>query len=153
MNGHHFPLLASMARDVFAMPCSSSSSERAFSESGLVINDRRTRLDPRTAQMLIFCQQNFALLAPKIDKWDLMTEDERKEEEAREARARVMRTVSPETDSQDSQDLLAEPVAGGSQSSGPSQIPDTDDAYPSTPKRAKTGKGKGKGPGPKCSKK
>ena len=95
--------------------------------------------------MLIFCQQNYALLAPKIDKWDLMTEEEKQLEEAR---TRVLHP-SPESDSQGSQDLVVlEPEAGGSQASGPSQIPDTADAYPSIPKRAKKGKA-----GPKCSKK
>ena len=47
------PILAAMARDVFAIQVSSVASERAFSASGRVLNDRRTRLKPETLEMCV----------------------------------------------------------------------------------------------------
>lgn len=42
------PLLARLARMVLSVPASSSSSERAFSAAGRVIEERRTGLAPET---------------------------------------------------------------------------------------------------------
>ena len=102
--------MASMARDVFCIPASSSSSERAFSESGMVITDKRTRLDPQNAEKLIFCQQNYAELAPKIHNWQLISDKEVKET------SEVPLVALDSDNDNDSQD--------------PSQIPDTEGAYP-----------------------
>ncbi len=117
-HGETFPLLAQMARDLYCVPASSSSSERAFSESGLVINDRRTRLDTGNAEKLIFCQQNYEQLAPKISRWSVCSEEEKK-----------------------AHDLALE-VSSDPDDDGPSQLPDTEDAY-TTPKPKRF---KGKGP-------
>ena len=47
------PILAAMARDVFAIQVSSVASERAFRASGRVLDDRRTRLKPETLEMCV----------------------------------------------------------------------------------------------------
>ena len=44
LNHRSFPLLARVARRVLAIPATSASSERAFSEAGLLISKRRTCL-------------------------------------------------------------------------------------------------------------
>ena len=98
--------MAAMARDVFCIPASSSSSERAFSESGMVITDKRTRLDPQNAEKLIFCQQNYTELVPKIANWQLTSDAELKD---------TAEVPMVELDSADDTD---------------SQIPDTEGAYP-----------------------
>jgi len=47
------PILAAMARDIFSMQVSSVASERAFSASGRVLDDRRTSLKPETLEMCV----------------------------------------------------------------------------------------------------
>ncbi|EMD32480.1 hypothetical protein CERSUDRAFT_32068, partial [Gelatoporia subvermispora B] len=44
LNGHHFPVWASLARDYLAVLATSVSSERAFSSAGITITKRRNRL-------------------------------------------------------------------------------------------------------------
>uniref|UniRef100_A0A1A8EL94 BED-type domain-containing protein n=2 Tax=Nothobranchius korthausae TaxID=1143690 RepID=A0A1A8EL94_9TELE len=48
------PLLARLARMVFSVPASSSSSERTFSAAGRVIGERRTGLAPETVDAILF---------------------------------------------------------------------------------------------------
>ncbi|KAG5277570.1 hypothetical protein AALO_G00119130 [Alosa alosa] len=48
------PLLARLARMVFSVPASSSSSERAFSAAGRMIWERRTGLAPETVDAVLF---------------------------------------------------------------------------------------------------
>lgn len=47
------PILAAMARDILAIQVSSVASERAFSASGRVLNDRRTSLSPESLEMCV----------------------------------------------------------------------------------------------------
>ena len=47
------PTLAAMARDILAIQVSSVTSERAFSASGRVLDDRRTSLKPETLEMCV----------------------------------------------------------------------------------------------------
>ena len=47
------PILAAMARDIFSIQASSVASERAFSASGRVLDDRRTSLKPETLEMCV----------------------------------------------------------------------------------------------------
>ncbi|EMD37571.1 hypothetical protein CERSUDRAFT_65209 [Gelatoporia subvermispora B] len=44
LNGHHYPVWASLARDYLAIMATSVSSERAFSSAGITITKRRNRL-------------------------------------------------------------------------------------------------------------
>uniref|UniRef100_A0A1A8LDQ2 BED-type domain-containing protein n=1 Tax=Nothobranchius pienaari TaxID=704102 RepID=A0A1A8LDQ2_9TELE len=48
------PLLARLARMVFSVPASRSSSERAFSAAGRAIGERRTGLAPETVDAILF---------------------------------------------------------------------------------------------------
>jgi hypothetical protein len=64
-----FPRLAQFARAVLCQPVSSASSERAFSQAGLVMTDRRQNLSTKTLEKLCFVNQNFKALAPMIKKW------------------------------------------------------------------------------------
>lgn len=47
------PILAAMARDMLSIQCSSVASERAFSASGRVLDDRRSSLKPDTLEMCV----------------------------------------------------------------------------------------------------
>ena len=47
------PILAAMARDILAIQVSSVASERAFSASGRVLDDRRSRMNARTLEMCV----------------------------------------------------------------------------------------------------
>jgi len=48
------PQLSRLARSVFSVPASSSSSERVFSAAGRVIEERRTGLKPFTVDAILF---------------------------------------------------------------------------------------------------
>ena len=53
-NAHKYPLIANVARNVLAVPASSGPSERVFSQSGLVMTQRRNRLKPERLETLMF---------------------------------------------------------------------------------------------------
>jgi len=69
------PLLARLARRVFAIPVTSASSERVFSEGGNVISKSRTLLAAYKAEDLIFIQQNYENVAALIKRWKLRARD------------------------------------------------------------------------------
>ncbi|KAK1551624.1 hypothetical protein Q3G72_001479 [Acer saccharum] len=54
----HYPILALVAKDVFAMPISTVASESAFSSGGRVLDSFRSSLTPKMAECLI-CTQNW----------------------------------------------------------------------------------------------
>ena len=47
-----------IARDIFAIPVTTVASESAFSTSGRVLSDHRSRLTPKTLEVLM-CAQNW----------------------------------------------------------------------------------------------
>ncbi|KAK2641393.1 hypothetical protein Ddye_023156 [Dipteronia dyeriana] len=53
----HYPILALIAKDVFAMPISTVASESAFSSGGRVLDSFRSSLTPKMVECLI-CTQN-----------------------------------------------------------------------------------------------
>ena len=63
-----FPLLSYMARVVFAVPASSSKSERVFSAAGLVVTPLRNRLDPEKVEDLLMIKLNNNLLK-QMGRW------------------------------------------------------------------------------------
>lgn len=63
------PLLAGVARKILAVPASSASSERMFSAAGNIVTAERYNLDPKTTEMLTFCQQNWQKL--RCHSWSL----------------------------------------------------------------------------------
>ncbi len=54
MNADRYPVWASLARDYLAVMPTSVSSERAFSQGGITISDRRTRLRADVVEALQF---------------------------------------------------------------------------------------------------
>ena len=67
-------ILSGVARSWLATPPTSSSSERAFSASGLVIIDRRYNLDSEKAGKLVFIMQIYSALRTR--KWPIEQENE-----------------------------------------------------------------------------
>lgn len=57
-NGHHFPYLSKLIKHYFPMVATSVPCERVFSKTGLLINDRRTRLKASKVRQLIFLKEN-----------------------------------------------------------------------------------------------
>ena len=56
MHSAKYPVLSRMARDLFAAPASTVASESAFSTSGRVISDYRSRLTSKNVEALICLQ-------------------------------------------------------------------------------------------------
>ena len=56
------PLLSYMARVLFAVPASSSKSERVFSVAGNVVTAKRARLDPEKVEDLVILKTNVPIL-------------------------------------------------------------------------------------------
>nr|GLL29640.1 zinc finger BED domain-containing protein RICESLEEPER 2-like [Ipomoea trifida] len=57
-NAHRLPILASIARDILAIPISTVASESAFNTGGRVLDTYRSSLTPRVVQALI-CTQDW----------------------------------------------------------------------------------------------
>ncbi|KAK6175202.1 hypothetical protein SNE40_013713 [Patella caerulea] len=57
-NSKNYPHLAELARSLLFIPGTSVPSERIFSKCGLVLSDRRCRLKPNHAEMLVFLNHN-----------------------------------------------------------------------------------------------
>jgi hypothetical protein len=56
--GTHYPTLRKIARDIFAIPVSTVASESAFSTSGRILSDHRSRLTPEILEALM-CSQDW----------------------------------------------------------------------------------------------
>ena len=57
-----FPLLASLAKKIPAIPASSAKSERVFSTGGNIVTPKRKRLSPRNVQNLNVIKENMAMI-------------------------------------------------------------------------------------------
>jgi len=57
-HSHQFPKLATLARQLFAIPASSAASERSFSAAGYTVSERRTALSPDTVDNILFLHSN-----------------------------------------------------------------------------------------------
>ena len=77
------PLLSHFAKATLAIPASSASSERTFSAAGNIVTAQRYNLDPKTTQVLTWCQQNWKVL--KRTSWDIQEDLEEKTEDDSEA--------------------------------------------------------------------
>ena len=54
LDAKEFPLLGSLAKQTFAIPASSASSERNFRAAGQVLSERRTSLLPENVDSILF---------------------------------------------------------------------------------------------------
>lgn len=54
-----FPNLFKLALKIHSIPASSMQSERTFSKSGFIVNNRRSRLNPNTVENLVLLNKNF----------------------------------------------------------------------------------------------
>jgi len=61
-NKDRFPALAQAARVFLAAPCTSVDSERLFSTAGCILDEKRNRLTPKNAEMLIFIKTNLPVM-------------------------------------------------------------------------------------------
>ncbi len=62
-----FPTIASVARQILAIPASNTSVERLFSSSKIMIGDRRTRLGAEKVDKLMFLRKNLTSLKLMFD--------------------------------------------------------------------------------------
>jgi len=58
MNFKHYPRLAQLAKKFLSIQATSAPAERIFSLAGLIVTDRRTRLDPEHVEQIIFLNHN-----------------------------------------------------------------------------------------------
>ena len=61
-NEGRFPALAQAARSYLCSPCTSVDSERLFSTAGLIMDEKRSRLTAKNAEMLIFSKANLPFM-------------------------------------------------------------------------------------------
>lgn len=66
-NKSRFPTIAKVARKFLSAPSTSVDSERLFSATSNVINEKRNRIACDKAEMLLFVKKNLPLLLKKID--------------------------------------------------------------------------------------
>ncbi|CAI9279607.1 unnamed protein product [Lactuca saligna] len=76
-----YKVLASMAKDILAIPVSTVASESTFSTSGRVVDDFRSNLLPKTVEALIFTQDWLRASNVCIDLEQLLEDVEKYEEE------------------------------------------------------------------------
>jgi len=62
VNHHLYPNIAHVAKRYLCAPPTSVASERLFSSASRVYTDRRNRLAPKKADMLLFIKHNLALI-------------------------------------------------------------------------------------------
>lgn len=55
----YFPVLGELARAILAIPATSSPSERVFTEAGLILNVKRSRLSPVHLNKMMFVHDNY----------------------------------------------------------------------------------------------
>ena len=72
----HATILSGVARFWLSIPPTSSSSERAFFISTLVIIDRNYNLDSDKADKLFFITQNYFTFENHVKKWSMEPESE-----------------------------------------------------------------------------
>ena len=54
----HFPKLSTLARQLLAIPATSTASQRSFSAAGCTVSARRTALAPETVDNILFIHSN-----------------------------------------------------------------------------------------------
>jgi len=69
-NKHRFVLLSQLARHYLLAPPTSVASERLFSVAGDIYDEKRNRLAPERAEMLLFINKNFQLVKGQYNYGD-----------------------------------------------------------------------------------
>jgi len=59
---YKFPYLAILAKRCLCIPATSAPSERLFSDTGLVITEKRNRLDGENVNQLVFLNKNWSIV-------------------------------------------------------------------------------------------
>jgi len=62
-NEKHFYYLSKLARKYLPVPASSTASERLFSDAGNIMGPKRTRMNPKLFEKLIFLKRNSKVLS------------------------------------------------------------------------------------------
>ena len=70
IRSQNFPKLAKLARKYLAIPATSVSSERLFSDAGNLINAKRTNLDTKLVGQMLFLKRNIKTMQVFAPKWD-----------------------------------------------------------------------------------
>ena len=65
-----FPKLSKIVRKYLAIPATSVSSERLFSDAGNLINTKRTNLDTKLVGQLLFLKKNLNMMQVFAPEWD-----------------------------------------------------------------------------------
>lgn len=65
-NHTNFPYLAKLANKLLIIQATSVSSERAFSTTGDIVSEKRSRLDAKFVDKLVFLNKNHCLLPSKV---------------------------------------------------------------------------------------
>ena len=65
-NGHRFPRLSPLAREILGIPATSTPSERIFSTAGLTVTKLRCCLKPSNVDTLIFLYHNWKILSESM---------------------------------------------------------------------------------------
>ena len=61
-----YPHVAKLARRVLAIPATQAQSERMFSSAGMIVNKRRSQLDPENVGLMVFLRSNWEM----VEKWE-----------------------------------------------------------------------------------
>jgi hypothetical protein len=70
MCSQNFPKLAKFARKYLAIPATSVSSERLFSDAGNLISAKRTNLDTKLAGQMLFLKRNVKTIKVFAPGWE-----------------------------------------------------------------------------------
>ena len=70
MHSQNFPKLAKFARKYLAIPATSVSSERLFSDAGNLISTKRTNLDTKLAGQMLFLKRNIKTMKVFAPEWE-----------------------------------------------------------------------------------
>ena len=70
VRSQNFPKLAKFARKYLAIPATSVSSERLFSDAGNLISAKRTNLDTNLAGQMLFLKRNIKAMQVFAPEWD-----------------------------------------------------------------------------------
>lgn len=63
---HVLPHLSQLAKKIFSIPASSAGVERAFSSAGVIVNQRRTNINPSTVNDIILLRSAAAYLKTHV---------------------------------------------------------------------------------------